>query len=207
MRWLPWGLVLALLALPVLTPAAPKQNEPAGEVMYRYTKPDGTLAVSATLNEQAIHAGYQVLDHNGRVLRREPPAPPEEQARRRQAMAAEQQAQRQAERDMELERLYAGPEDAVRARERQIEALELRISYATNTLAQLEEKRDQEVSLAARAERAGRPVPEGTRQAIEEYQRRMAHVRQEIAGYEKDKQAVREQYAPIIERLEELAGS
>lgn len=207
MRWLPWGLVLALLALPILTPAAPKQNEPAGEVMYRYTKPDGTLAVSATLNEQAIHAGYQVLDHNGRVLRREPPAPPEEQARRRQAMAAEQQAQRQAERDKELERLYAGPEDAVRARERQIEALELRISYATNTLAQLEEKRDQEVCLAARAERAGRPVPEGTRQAIEEYQRRMAHVRQEIAGYEKDKQAVREQYAPIIERLEELAGS
>ncbi len=207
MRWLPWGLVLALLALPILTPAAPKQNEPAGEVMYRYTKPDGTLAVSATLNEQAIHAGYQVLDHNGRVLRREPPAPPEEQARRRQAMAAEQQAQRQAERDKELERLYAGPEDAVRARERQIEALELRISYATNTLAQLEEKRDQEVSLAARAERAGRPVPEGTRQAIDEYQRRMAHVRQEIAGYEKDKQAVREQYAPIIERLEELAGS
>ena len=207
MRWLPWGLVLALLALPILTPAAPKQNEPAGEVMYRYTKPDGTLAVSATLNEQAIHAGYQVLDHNGRVLRRAPPAPPEEQARRRQAMAAEQQAQRQAERDKELERLYAGPEDAVRARERQIEALELRISYATNTLAQLEEKRDQEVSLAARAERAGRPVPEGTRQAIEEYQRRMAHVRQEIAGYEKDKQAVREQYAPIIERLEELAGS
>lgn len=207
MRWLPWGLVLALLALPVLTPAAPKQNEPAGEVMYRYTKPDGTLAVSATLNEQAIHAGYQVLDHNGRVLRREPPAPPEEQARRRQAMEAEQQAQRQAERDKELERLYAGPEDAVRARERQIEALELRISYATNTLAQLEEKRDQEVSLAARAERAGRPVPEGTRQAIDEYQRRMAHVRQEIAGYEKDKQAVREQYAPIIERLEELEGS
>ena len=207
MRWLPWGLVLALLALPVLTLAAAKQNEPAGEVMYRYTKPDGTLAVSATLNEQAIHAGYQVLDHNGRVLRREPPAPPEEQARRRQAMAAEQQAQRQAERDKELERLYAGPEDAVRARERQIEALELRISYATNTLAQLEEKRDQEVSLAARAERAGRPVPEGTRQAIEEYQRRMAHVRQEIAGYEKDKRAVREQYAPIIERLEELAGS
>ena len=207
MRWLPWGLVLALLALPVLTPAAAKQNEPAGEVMYRYTKPDGTLAVSATLNEQAIHAGYQVLDHNGRVLRREPPAPPEEQARRRQAMEAEQQAQRQAERDKELERLYAGPEDAVRARERQIEALELRISYATNTLAQLEEKRDQEVSLAARAERAGRPVPEGTRQAIDEYQRRMAHVRQEIAGYEKDKQAVREQYAPIIERLEELAGS
>jgi chromosome segregation ATPase len=174
----------------------------------------GQEALDAQYNNRArvpehqdIHAGYQVLDHNGRVLRREPPAPPEEQARRRQAMEAEQQAQRQAERDKELERLYAGPEDAVRARERQIEALELRISYATNTLAQLEEKRDQEVSLAARAERAGRPVPEGTRQAIEEYQRRMAHVRQEIAGYEKDKQAVREQYAPIIERLEELAGS
>lgn len=207
MRWLPWGLVLASLTLcPVLTPAAPKQNESVGDVMYRYTRPDGTLALSATLSQEAIHAGYQVLDLNGRVLRREPPAPPEEQARRREAMEARQRAQRQAERDEELERLYAGPEDAVRARHRQLEALELRISYATNTLAQLEEKRDEEVSLAARAERAGRPVPEGTRQAIEEYQNRMAHVRREIAGYEKDKQAVRAQYAPIIERLEELEG-
>ncbi|MBL4714070.1 MAG: hypothetical protein RH947_08300 [Alcanivorax sp.] len=208
MRWLRCGLVLASLALwPVQAPAAPKQKEPAGEVMYRYTKPDGSLAVSATLNEQAIHAGYQVLDLSGRVLRREPAAPPEEQARRREAMEARQQAQQQAERDKELERLYAGPEDAVRARDRQLEALELRISYATNTLAQLEEKRDEEVSLAARAERAGRPVPEGTRQAIDDYQRRMAHVRREIAGYEKDKQAVREQYAPIIDRLEELEDS
>ncbi len=208
MRWLRCGLVLASLALwPVQAPAAPKQKEPAGEVMYRYTKSDGTLAVSATLNEQAIHAGYQVLDLSGRVLRREPAAPPEEQARRREAMEARQQAQQQAERDKELERLYAGPEDAVRARDRQLEALELRISYATNTLAQLEEKRDEEVSLAARAERAGRPVPEGTRQAIDDYQRRMAHVRREIAGYEKDKQAVREQYAPIIDRLEELEDS
>jgi chromosome segregation ATPase len=207
-RWLRCGLVLASLALwPVQAPAAPKQKEPAGEVMYRYTKPDGSLAVSATLNEQAIHAGYQVLDLSGRVLRREPAAPPEEQARRREAMEARQQAQQQAERDKELERLYAGPEDAVRARDRQLEALELRISYATNTLAQLEEKRDEEVSLAARAERAGRPVPEGTRQAIDDYQRRMAHVRREIAGYEKDKQAVREQYAPIIDRLEELEDS
>jgi len=207
-RWLRCGLVLASLALwPVQAPAAPKQKEPAGEVMYRYTKPDGTLAVSATLNEQAIHAGYQVLDLSGRVLRREPPAPPEEQARRREALEAREQARQQAERDKELERLYAGPEDAVRARDRQLEALELRISYATNTLAQLEEKRDEEVSQAARAERAGRPVPEGTRQAIDEYQRRMAHIRREIAGYQEDKRAVREQYAPIIERLQELEGS
>ena len=207
MKWLPRILLLWLALLPVLALAASKQNESVGDVMYRYTKPDGTLAVSATLSQEAIHAGYQVLDLNGRVLRREPPAPPEEQARRREAMEARQRAQRQAERDEELERLYAGPEDAVRARERQIEALDLRISYATNTLAQLEEKRDEEVSLAARAERAGRPVPEETRQAIKEYQRRMDRVRREIAGYEQDKQAVREQYAPIIERLEELAGS
>lgn len=202
------GLMLTSLALlPVLTPAAPTQKESPGDVMYRYHKPDGSLAVSATLNQQAIHAGYQVLDLNGRVLRREPAAPPEEQARRREAMEARRQALQQAEQDKQLQRLYAGPEDAVRARERQIDALELRISYATNTLAQLEEKRDEEVSLAARAERAGRPVPEGTRQAIEDFQRRMDQVREEIAGYEKDKQAVREQYAPIIERLEELEGS
>jgi len=200
-------LVALLVLLPVLTLAAPKKEPAAGEVMYRYTTPDGNMAVSATLNQQAIHAGYQVLDLNGQVIRREPAAPPEEQARRREAMEAKRQAQQRARQDKELERLYAGPEDAVRARERQMEALDLRISYATNTLSQLEEKRDQEVSVAARAERAGRAVPDGTREAIDGYERRIAHVRQEIAGYEKDKQAVREQYEPIIKRLEELQDS
>lgn len=200
-RWVP----LILLAL--LPPVASAASEPAtgpGQVLYRYTTPDGDTSISATLNQQAIHAGYQVLDRNGRVIRREPPAPPEEQVRRRQALQKQRQAQQRLEQDKELQRLYAGPEDAVRARERQLEALELRINYANKTLRQLEHKRDQEVSTAARAERAGRPVPEGTREAINAFERRLEQVREDITEYQQDQQKVRQQYQPIIQRLKQL---
>ncbi|QJX02519.1 hypothetical protein HML84_13365 [Alcanivorax sp. IO_7] len=173
-------------------------------MMYRYTTPDGNLALSATLTQQAIHSGYQVLDHKGQVLKEVAPAPPEAQARLRREMEAKRRAEQQAARDEELKRLYAGPEDAERARERQVDALELKIGYARNTLGQLEDKRDAEVSDAARAERAGRAVPEGTREAIRRYNRRMEDTRAEIEAYQRDIEAVRKQYEPIIERLRQL---
>ncbi|MCH2557802.1 MAG: hypothetical protein ABGX87_03615 [Alcanivorax sp.] len=198
-------LLLPVLWWPALAPAAPaRADADAGTVMYRHTTPDGNIAISATLSQQAIFAGYQVLDHHGRVVKEVAPAPPEEQARRRQELAARQQAARQAEQDESLRRLYAGPEDAVRARERQVDALELNIGYARNTLVQLENKRDEEIRNAARAERAGRDVPDGTREAIERYNRRMAETREEIAAHHKDIEAVRAQYEPIIERLRQL---
>ena len=203
-------LVLASLGLwPVSAMAAPAKgaDQGAGTVMYRHTTPDGNIAISATLSQQAIFAGYQVLDHNGRVLKEVAPAPPEEQARRRQELAARQQAARQAEQDESLRRLYAGPEDAERARERQVDALELKIGYARNTLVQLENKRDEEISNAARAERAGREVPDGTREAIDRYRRQMAETRREITAYQADIEAVRTQYEPIIERLRQLETS
>tara|TARA_B100000614_G_scaffold66155_1_gene58562 strand:+ start:72487 stop:73107 length:621 start_codon:yes stop_codon:yes gene_type:complete len=199
------GFWVGLLLLPVLAMAAPaRDNDGAGEVMYRYTTPDGNLALSATLTQQAIHSGYQVLDHKGQVLKEVAPAPPEAQARLRREMEAKRRAEQQAARDEELKRLYAGPEDAERARERQVDALELKIGYARNTLGQLEDKRDAEVSDAARAERAGRAVPEGTREAIRRYNRRMEDTRAEIEAYQRDIEAVRKQYEPIIERLRQL---
>lgn len=199
------GFWVGLLLLPVLAMAAPaRDNDGAGEVMYRYTTPDGNLALSATLTQQAIHSGYQVLDHKGQVLKEVAPAPPEAQARLRREMEAKRRAEQQAARDEELKRLYAGPEDAERARERQVDALELKIGYARNTLGQLEDKRDAEVSDAARAERAGRAVPEGTREAIRRYNRRLEDTRAEIEAYQRDIEAVRKQYEPIIERLRQL---
>ena len=53
------GFWVGLLLLPVLAMAAPaRDNDGAGEVMYRYTTPDGNLALSATLTQQAIHSGF-----------------------------------------------------------------------------------------------------------------------------------------------------
>lgn len=194
-RWL-W-----LLLLPGLAGAA---GEAPATYLYRYHNADGTLALSATLSQQAIYSGYQVLDANGRVIKSVSAAPPEEQARRRAELQARRQAEARARQDEELKRLYAGPGDAERARERRIEALQLKIGYAENSLERQQDKLDQEIHNAAQAERGGRPVAENTRAAIDRYTRQIRESRESIAEYRQNMEAVRAQYQPIIERLREL---
>ncbi|MBA4719511.1 MAG: hypothetical protein H2067_00190 [Alcanivorax sp.] len=198
-------LLLGVL-LSVLSAAGMAANK-TGQVeqrLYRYQSADGAMAISATLTEAAIHAGYQVLDQQGRVLETVAPAPPEEQARRRREMARQKQAKAQAERDTELRRLYAGPGDAERARDRQLQALQLNIDYAENAIQQLNGKQDEEIRKAARAERAGREVPDSVRDAIERYGRQARENREKIKEYQEDMARVKEEFTPIIQRLREL---
>lgn len=198
-------LLLGVL-LSVLSAAGMAANK-TGQVeqrLYRYQSADGAMAISATLTEAAIHAGYQVLDQHGRVLETVAPAPPEEQARRRRELARQEQAKAQARRDGELRRLYAGPGDAERARDRQLQALQLNIDYAENAIQQLNGKQDEEIRKAARAERAGRQVPDSVRDAIERYGRQARENREKIKEYEEDMARVKEEFTPIIQRLREL---
>lgn len=197
---------LLLLLVPVLAFAAsPKKPAEDQARMYRYHDADGSTAISAQLTRQAIYSGYQVLDERGRVLNTVAPAPPEAQAQRRQALAAKRQAAEKARQDKALQRLYGGPEDAERARNRRIEALNLKVSYAQNALGQLQKKRDDEVHDAARAERAGRAVAKGTRDAIDRYNRQIAETQADIKQYHQEMDQVRKQFEPVIGRLKELA--
>jgi chromosome segregation ATPase len=195
-RWL-W-----LLLLPGLAGGADGAAPQA--YLYRYHNADGTLALSATLSQQAIHSGYQMLDANGRVIKSVPAAPPEAQARRRAELKAQRQAEARARQDEALKRLYAGPGDAERARERRLDALRLKIGYTENNLERQQDKLDQEIHNAAQAERGGRPVSENTRAAIDRYSRQIRESRENVAEYRQDMEAVRVQYQPIIERLREL---
>ncbi|EKF74335.1 hypothetical protein A11A3_09050 [Alcanivorax hongdengensis A-11-3] len=172
---------------------------------FRYTTPDGVVHMERTLSDGAIYNGYELLDEQGRVLDEVEAAPYETEAQRQARMEKMRSLRRQHEQDEELQRLYAGPEDAVRARDRKVQALKLKISYAENTLAQLEKKRDDEVAIAARNERAGRDVPETTQDAIHRFERQIERTREEINEYQDDIDRVGKEYAPIIDRLKVLA--
>ncbi|KAF0805775.1 hypothetical protein A6D6_02036 [Alcanivorax xiamenensis] len=195
------GLLLSVLSV---TGMAANKTGQVEQRLYRYQSADGAMAISATLTEAAIHAGYQVLDQQGRVLETVAPAPPEEQARRRRELARQEQARAQARRDSELRRLYAGPGDAERARDRQLQALQLNIDYAENAIQQLNKKQDEEIHKAARAERAGREVPDSVRDAIERHGRQVRENREKIEEYQEDMARVREEFSPIIQRLRDL---
>ena len=208
MRYSLW-VILTLLALPLIstgvearTPeAASAKTDPEAlppGALYRFRNASGSLMISSVLPEQAIYTGYEIIDNRGRVLRVVEPAMPEEERRKLQ------EEMRLRQQDNQLKRLYPTPEDAERARDRQIASLRLGIDYARGIISQLDSKLAAEVASAADAERAGKPVPEAVQANIELYTRQIREQEDKIVDIEKDIGVVNEDFAPIIRRLREI---
>lgn len=207
--------LVALLSCLCLSPAAvlgaegnkAENGEPVipRGALYRYEDEEGQMAVSSTLTREAIEAGYQILDRQGNVIKTVEPAPTEEELEEVKAKRERQrQLERQKREDKRLLRLYAGPEDAIRARDRQLEALKLNIGYTRNNIKQVEDKLSGEISAAARFERQGKEVPESIQATIDRYQRQLSELNEEVAQYKRDMEAVRAEFEPIIKRLRAL---
>ncbi len=194
------------LAAPVSVWCAPAPSTgpdglPPGAV-YRYINAQGNMVMTSVLTPEGVQVGYEVVDSQGRVIKTVPPAPSaDELAEIREAREQARREQQQAQRDAELMRMYAAPEDAERARDRQISALRLNIDYAKGNITQTRTRLDQEISNAARIERSGRQVPENTALVIDRYTRQISELETDIAHYEQEIIKVRESFEPIIERL------
>jgi len=198
-------IVVLLMALILTSSVWARSGQRANERMpdgayFRYETSDGVVHLNRTLTMDAIRNGYQLLDQYGRVLEDVEGV----QLNDAEAKAQRMQQARQAREDRDMLRLYAGPEDAVRARDRKVEALELSISYEENNLAQLQMKLDDEIATAARNERAGRDVPEVVKEAIDRLQRQIQAAEQKLLEFDKEIEQANQQYAPIIERLEAI---
>ncbi len=197
--------LVLVLALAVSAPLWARSGKLASEVMpqgayFRHVTPDGVVHLNRTLSTNAIRNGYQLLDAHGRVLEEvEGVNLNDEEARKLRMERA-----RQAREDKELLRLYAGPDDAVRARDRKIDALELSISYEENNLAQLQMKLDDEIATAARSEQAGHRVPDGVQEAIDRLKRQIGNSEAKLADFDQEIKDVNAEYSPIIERLTEI---
>jgi PAS domain-containing protein len=196
------AILVATPALSARTPSGAASDIPVPPgALYRHRNAQGSLVINSVLEPEAIDAGYEIIDSRGRVLRTVEPAIPEAERRKMQ----EEMRLRQA--DAQLRRLYPSPHDAVRARDRQMAAMRLAIDYARSTIAQLDGRMAAEVAAAAEAERAGRPVPDAVQQRIDLYSRQIREQEEKILKAEQDIIAVEAEFAPIIQRLEEMAES
>lgn len=198
-------IVVLLMALILTSSVWARSGQRANERMpdgayFRHQTSDGVVHLNRTLSMDAIRNGYQLLDQHGRVLEEVEGVPLGDA----EAKALRMQQARQAREDRDMLRLYAGPEDAVRARDRKVEALELSISYEENNLAQLQMKLDDEIATAARNERAGRDVPALVKEAIDRLQRQIKTAENKLQEFDKEIDQANQEYAPIIERLEAI---
>lgn len=207
-------LVILALALAVAMPpavlAAEKKGAPAKKsgadagAFYRYVNDKGVTVIDSAIPPQYVGRGYDVLSRSGQLLKRVAPTVVDDPADEGEAKRRREEAALMIRRDAELKKLYSSPQDAERLRDRQIEAITLKIDYAKGQLLQVTGKRKRDLEQAARLERAGTPVPKDVRESLARLNEQVVSLDNEIRVLESDKVRMRTEFGPIIERLKVL---
>lgn len=191
------------LALALLAPQAQAASEAR---WFRYIDSRGQPVVSDTVTPEHVTHGYDELTSRMQVIRKVPAQRPLTEAERAAQKALREAAAAQNRNDKQMLRLYSSPADAERARNRQLEALQVRIDFNANLLATARQRRTAEAQRAATFERQGRPVPAELRMSIAEIDRQISTTQAELDARKGDQVKVREEFEPMIKRLAELTG-
>lgn len=197
----PLLLAVALAGIaPVVDAAGPgaKGSAATQAAYYRYRNAQGVLVMERSIPPEYAGKGYQVLNSFMQVIQEVPPAAVLTEEERRAKAESDVHNSRQ---DAELRKLYSAPQDAERLRDRQLEALGLKVEHARGQLNQTSGQRKVEMEQAARMERAGKPVPQHTRDTIDRLTRQAAEQDQQIRMLEGEQQRIRAEFEPIIARL------
>ncbi len=194
--------ITALLGLAAIAQA----EEIPGARWYRYYDDNNRPNVTDSLTAEHISRGYDALSSSMQLIKHVPAQralTPAEQA----AIKAKHEAELQQVRDdKQLLRLYSSPADAEHARDRQVDALQLRIDFSTNSLAGLRQRRTAEAQKAAAFERTGKPVSKDLKASIANYDKQIQGAQAEIAQRKAEQDKVRSDFNPVIERLVTLTG-
>jgi hypothetical protein len=196
---------LLVLSLLMLSPVLQAEEIP-GAKWYRYYDENNRPNVTDSLSTEHIARGYDALSASMQLIKHVPAqraATAEEQAAAKAKRAAEIQ---QAKDDKQLLRLYASPADAEHARDRQVDALQLRIDFSNNSLAGLRQRRAAEAQKAATLERTGKPISADLKTSIANYDKQIQTAQQEISQRKAEQDKVRSDFEPVIQRLVALTG-
>ncbi len=146
--------------------------------LYRYVDDQGVTVLSRQgVPPELIGKGYEVLNEQGRVIKVIPPAPSAEEMQRLLTEKA------RASSDKQLLRLYSGPADVDRARERKLAELDGLIGVAQGNLQAARTQQANLQSQAAGYERAGRRVPEQLLMQIDNQKDEQLRLQKDIERY------------------------
>ncbi|MBX9915237.1 MAG: DUF4124 domain-containing protein [Pseudomonadaceae bacterium] len=169
--------------------------------LYRYISDKGVVVLDRQgVPPQYMGKGYDVLDEQGRLLRKVPPAPTAEERERLN------QAKLQANSDTQLLRLYSSLEDVDRARERKLTELDGAIAAARGNLQALRTQQANFQSQAAEQERAGREVPESLLVQISNLKAEQTSRLNDIARFEAARKQADAGFTAERGRLAKLLG-
>lgn len=170
--------------------------------LYRYENDEGVMVIDYSVPPEFVHKGYDVLTRKGRLIERVPRAlTPEEMAQRSEQERAALELARQQEQDRKLLTIFSSAEDAERARDRKIEAIDVYINVTRGNILKLQGDFNTAQAQAAERERAGQAVPGYLVESMESLRRQIEQAEASIEEKEREKDVIRAEYAKDIERL------
>jgi hypothetical protein len=206
LKRLPAIFALTLMASIFSIGAKGPPDSGSGRYWYRYYDNKRQPTISDTITSEHISHGYDVLNVQMQVIQHVNPQrilTPEEKAA---AKAKHDAAINRAKEDKQLLRLYSSPDDAERTRDRQIDAIQLRIDFDNNFLNDLRQHRAAEAQRAASVERSGKPVSDELKKTIANYDQQIQVTQAEITQRKAEQDKVRSEFNPIIQRLRDLTS-
>lgn len=177
-------------------------------VYFRYYDDKHQLHLDQQLSDDALTNGYDELDRSLNLIRTVPPRLTARDIERlEEAKHQQEMAEEQARRDALLRQLYSSPKDAERERDRQLEAIEVRIEFNKSSLTRLRTLRSQEAARAAGFERNGQPVPKDTRDNISRYDQQIISAENDLRDQQSAQDNIRADFEPKIKRLQEMEAA
>ncbi|MCU4414168.1 hypothetical protein KTH71_08970 [Acinetobacter sp. WU_MDCI_Axc73] len=171
-------------------------------VWYRYYDQKGIANISSSVTPAHIRYGYEALDSNMQVIRRNRPYNAE--ADLRQSTQREAQA-RQREQDLKLKRAYGNVTIATEKQNQVLLAIKKQIMSQQDQLKQLQSDRimfkRQEMEYLRKGESS---IPKHLKDQLDQNDQNMTRLKKNISSLQNNYRTTQEHYSNIIERLKML---
>lgn len=196
-------IVIGVFAFALGTAQAATNDKQLVDVLYRYTNAKGQMVIDQRLPPEIVPRGYSILSaKTGMVMKVVPPALSDEE-RQKAAAQRQKQAAQQAS-DEQLLKTYSTVADAERARDRQLEALDVIIGVTQGNIGRLNAQYKNEQQRAAEAERAGKEVPTDVLKSMEDVKRQISDAENFIVQKKAEQVEIKNRSAIEVERLRKL---
>ncbi|MFC6977361.1 hypothetical protein [Microbulbifer taiwanensis] len=147
-----------------------------------------------------VAKGYEILSLSGQVLKVVPPPPTGEELAEQRRRAA------QREQDHRLLKRFNSVADIESARARKLATVEQDMAIMRSNISSLGRQIEQEESVAARTQRAGREVAPELLQRIADLREEVAVLNERLGRREAEAVAINEEYDRAAARYAEIAG-
>ncbi len=177
--------------------------------LYRYKDASGVSVINDRLPPEIAALGYEVLSETGVLLRVVPPKKTPEQLEALDAQESEvERAQRQAEQQRKADELllirYSSIDDIKAARERSLQALQIRANILRSNLRSRAQQMGNYQAEAAAIERLGQPLDQERIDAIQNLRARIETSQLALSDREQEVKEVTQAYQADIDRFQHL---